>query len=151
MNDDIETAARQHPELTVVDWNVYSRSHPDWFQPDGLHLLGGGAEALATLLHSALEDLDVPLPPPPPIAVATAKLPDAREGSPCLVSLAARGGSAPYRWSSAARLPRGLHLTAAGRLSGVARVAPGTFVLRLRVVDAAGAAAAARFALRIRA
>ena len=28
--------------LTVIDWNVYSRSHPEWFQDDGLHLLAGG-------------------------------------------------------------------------------------------------------------
>ena len=44
MNDDIAQAAAKHPQVTVVDWNVYSRSHPDWFQTDGLHLLGPGAE-----------------------------------------------------------------------------------------------------------
>ena len=40
MNDDIAQAAARHPQVSVVDWNVYSRSHPDWFQTDGLHLLG---------------------------------------------------------------------------------------------------------------
>ncbi len=54
MNDDIAQAAAKHPQVTVVDWNVYSRSHPDWFQTDGLHLLGPGAEAMATLIHKSL-------------------------------------------------------------------------------------------------
>ena len=39
MNDEIVAAAAKHPEVTVIDWNVYSRSHPEWFQDDGLHLL----------------------------------------------------------------------------------------------------------------
>src|SRR6478735_8070750 len=35
MNQDIEDAAAAHPDLmSVIDWNVYSRSHPDWFQSD---------------------------------------------------------------------------------------------------------------------
>src|SRR5262249_38753493 len=50
MNDDIEAAAQNHPEMTVIDWNVYSRSHPDWFQADGLHLLGQGSDGMATLI-----------------------------------------------------------------------------------------------------
>ena len=47
MNDEIVAAAAKHPEVTVVDWNVYSRSHPEWFQADGLHMLAGGAAAMA--------------------------------------------------------------------------------------------------------
>ena len=39
MNDEIDAAAAKHPNMSVIDWNVYSRSHPDWFQADGLHLL----------------------------------------------------------------------------------------------------------------
>ena len=35
MNADIVAAAQKHPELEVIDWNVYSRSHPEWFQNDG--------------------------------------------------------------------------------------------------------------------
>ena len=41
MNDEIVAAAAKHPEVTVIDWNVYSRSHPEWFQDDGLHMLVG--------------------------------------------------------------------------------------------------------------
>ena len=39
MNDEIVAAAAKHPEVTVIDWNLYSRSHPEWFQDDGLHML----------------------------------------------------------------------------------------------------------------
>ena len=42
MNDELKAAAEKHPKLTVIDWYVYSRNHPDWFQDDGLHLGGIG-------------------------------------------------------------------------------------------------------------
>ena len=57
MNELIQEAASRHPELTIVDWNLYSRSHPDWFQEDGLHLGRDGAIGLATLVHRRLDDL----------------------------------------------------------------------------------------------
>ena len=65
MNDLVRAAAARHPELTVVDWNLYSRSHPDWFQPDGLHLTDAGAIAMATLVHRSLDDLGLVAPPRP--------------------------------------------------------------------------------------
>ena len=40
----------------MIDWNVYSRSHPEWFQNDGLHLLAPGSEAMAVLIHQQLVD-----------------------------------------------------------------------------------------------
>src|SRR5581483_8997709 len=51
MNADIGAAAQESPQLTVVDWNVYSRSHPSWFRSDGIHLENAGAVAMATLIH----------------------------------------------------------------------------------------------------
>src|ERR1700694_926610 len=60
MNDDIGATAARHPEMTVVDWNLYSRSRPDWFQLDGLHLNSAGAKAMAMLIHQALSDLGIP-------------------------------------------------------------------------------------------
>ncbi len=96
MNDDIEAAAQKHPELTVVDWNVYSRSHPDWFQSDGLHLLGPGSEAMATLIHQALLDAHVAAPPP---HITTAALPAAHRAE--AVPREARGRpAAPRRTAS---------------------------------------------------
>lgn len=57
MNDALRELATTTPWLTVVDWNRYSRSHPDWFKADGLHLTHAGATAMATLLHRALAAL----------------------------------------------------------------------------------------------
>lgn len=54
MNDAVRAAAARHPDVQVVDWNRYSRSHPAWFRPDGLHLTPAGAIAMARLVHSAL-------------------------------------------------------------------------------------------------
>ena len=81
MNDVIRAAATRHPELTVVDWNLFSRSHPDWFQDDGLHLDSVGALMMATLIHRSLDDLGlVAAPPVAKLAITTKALPAARVG-----------------------------------------------------------------------
>jgi hypothetical protein len=132
--------------MTVVDWNMYSRSHPDWFQDDGLHLNVVGVGWMATLFRRALLDLKIPLPP---VVVATSRLPDARLGRAYASRLVARGGLAPYRWSFK-RLPAGLHASAAGRLSGAPRGRAGTYAVSVRVVDALGDAVTRGFRLRVR-
>ena len=146
MNDDIEAAAQKHPELTVIDWNVYSRSHPDWFQPDGLHLLAAGSEAMATLIHQALLDAHVALPP---VRLKTVRLPSARIEQTYHARLAATGGDPPYRFSLLGRPPLGIHLLPGGVLDGHARAKPGTYVLRVQVKDAAGSFDARSVTLRI--
>jgi hypothetical protein len=147
MNDDIEAAAAHHPELSVIDWNVYSRSHPDWFQADGLHLLGPGAEAMAALIHKTLLAAGVASKP---VQVATAALPVARRGRPYAARLAATQGLAPFRWSLLARAPKGIHLEADGRIIGRPLAAPGTYVLNVRVTDSAGSFATRRLTLHIK-
>jgi hypothetical protein len=147
MNADIEAAAQHHPELSVIDWNVYSRSHPDWFQADGLHLLGPGSEAMATLIHKTLLDDGVALKP---VQVATSALPTARRGKSYFAKLAAAQGLAPFRWSLLARAPLGLHLEADGRIIGKPRARPGAYVLNVRVKDSAGTFDTRRLTLRIR-
>ena len=147
MNDDIQTAAKQHPELSVVDWNVYSRSHPDWFQDDGLHLLQPGADAMATLIHQSLLTGGIALKP---VQVTTTVLPAARRGKPYAAKLAATSGLAPYRWSLLARAPKGIHLEADGRIFGRALAKPGAYVLSVRVKDAAGSLAVRRLTLRVK-
>jgi hypothetical protein len=57
MNAALHELAGTTPWLTVVDWNRYSRSHPDWFKDDGLHLTPTGATAMARLLHRTLAAL----------------------------------------------------------------------------------------------
>jgi hypothetical protein len=154
MNDDILNAAAHHPEMTVVDWNLYSRSHPEWFQPDGLHLVSAGAVAFATLLHSTLVSLGIaaaPAGPKPahPVAVATRRLPPARPGHRYSAKLSAVGGRAPYFWSFPQRPPRGLHLRPTGWIFGTPSGRAGSFVLRVRVADSSGGSATRRLVLRV--
>lgn len=146
MNDDLQAAAKRHPELTIVDWNMYSRSHPSWFQTDGLHLLRAGAEAMATLIHKTLLADGVALPPP---RVTTRALPSALRGKAYRVRLAATSGVAPYRWSLLERAPAGIHLEANGVVQGTPRVKKGRYPFNVRVRDAAGSMATRRLTLRI--
>lgn len=150
MNDMIRAAAARYPELTVVDWNLYSRSHPEWFQPDGLHLGWQGAQAMATLLHATLVKLGVVTEPAaaPKLRVA-ATVARGRTGTPYAARLVAVGGKAPYRWARAGgAVPAGLRLTAAGRLTGTPTAA-GRFTFVVRVTDAARATATRRLVVSI--
>ena len=154
MNDAIVAAAATHPSMLVVDWNLYSRSHPDWFQDDGLHLLPDGAMAMATLLHETLVKLGIPRgaaapAPARPVRVVTARLPAATKGKNYAAKLAATGGRKPYFWSLPHKLPKGLRLRPTGWLSGIPR-RTGSFAVEVRVRDVAGAAATKRLALRVR-
>jgi Putative Ig domain len=135
MNDEIVAAAQDHPELTVIDWNMYSRSHPDWFQSDGLHLLAAGAEGMATLIHNTLVGDGVA---PRPVAITTSSLPAAHRLRRYTSQLRATGGVGPFKWSLLERAPAGLHLLASGVIQGKARANPGNYVFDVHVVDAGG-------------
>lgn len=156
MNDDIFAAAARHPEMTVVDWNVYALGHPTWFQSDNLHLTGAGAEAMASLIHQALVQLGIPVPQkapptaPPKLHVASFSLPEAVRRRPYSTLLRALGGTPPYRWSARSALPAGLKLSQAGRLAGVPRGRIGVFRLAVRVADSAQRSTAGRVFLRVR-
>jgi hypothetical protein len=146
MNDDIVAAAAKHPELRVIDWNVYSRSHPDWFQDDGLHLLMPGAEAMATLIHQTLLDDGLAVPP---VQVATTSLPVAHRGKPYHAQLGAASGLAPYRWSVLERAPTGIHLEPSGLILGTPRAKLGLHIFDVQVQDSSGTMATRRLTLRI--
>jgi hypothetical protein len=60
--------ARHSGRAQLVDWYGFSAGHLDWFQSDGTHLKGPGAEAFANLLASYLPP---PPPPPPPEPTTT--------------------------------------------------------------------------------
>jgi hypothetical protein len=148
MNDVIWAAAKQHPEMTVVDWNFYSHAHPEWFQSDGLHLDSRGALAMSTLIHRALDNLG--LVTHPPLEIVARKLPAARVGRPYSARLAATGGTQPIRWSRAAgALPAGITLSTNGRLTGTPRTA-GRRDATLRAIDAQGHAVTRRFSIVVR-
>jgi len=146
MNADIEAAAQKLPDLTVVDWNVYSRSHPDWFQDDGIHLKNAGALQMATLIHKSLVAARVATPPPD---IVTKALPRAHRGRPYRARLVAAAGRAPYAWSLLERAPNGVHLTPSGVVDGTPRARPGRYTFNVQVRDAAGSLATRRLTLRI--
>lgn len=132
MNTILGTVALDYSRLTIVDWNRYSRSHPEWFQNDGEHLLDAGGVGMAMLLHRVvLEALS------PPVAVPQ-QLPSARVGRSYTARLVARGGHGPYRWRLVAgKLPKGLELIPAGRIVGIPKQAARSR-LSLWVTDANG-------------
>ena len=146
MNDDIAQVAAKHPQMTVIDWNVYSRSHPDWFQTDGLHLLGPGADGMATLIHKSLLAAGVAAKP---ARITTTTLPAAHRGRPYRAKLAAVAGITPYTWSLLERAPAGIHLAANGAVSGMPRAKAGRYTFDVRVRDAGGSLATRRLTLRI--
>jgi len=152
MNDVIRAAATRHPELTIVDWNLFSRSHPDWFQDDGLHLDSVGALMMATLIHRSLEDLGlVEAPPVAQLAITTKSLPAARVGRAYKARLTASGGTRPIVWTvKAGALPAGLRLTRDGWLRGTPKAA-GRPAATLRATDSARHTTARRFVLAVRA
>jgi len=150
MNDVLRAAVAKHPEVTVVDWQMYSRSHPDWFQDDGLHLGYGGAVGMATLIHKKLVDAGVAQTPAARLAITTTKLPAARVGKPYRAQLRATGGTKPVRWTRlTGSLPVGLQLLVDGRLRGTPKAA-GTMTAIVRATDAAGRRVSRRIALVVR-
>ncbi|HEX6763742.1 MAG TPA: putative Ig domain-containing protein [Gaiellaceae bacterium] len=146
MNAALEAAAERHPDLTLVDWNVYSRSHLDWFQSDGIHLSGSGANAMATLIHKALVGAGVAAPD---VRVKTARLPVARRGAAYSARLVGAAGIAPYRWSLLQRAPAGVHLEASGLVEGRPRAAAGAYAFAVRITDATGTSSTRRLTLHI--
>jgi len=146
MNADIAQAAARHPQVSVIDWNVYSRSHPSWFQTDGLHLLGPGADAMATLIHKSLLAAGVAAKPP---HIVTSMLPAAHRAKTYRVRLAAAGGVAPYQWSLLEQAPAGIHLAPNGAVSGRPRARAGRYTFNVRVRDALGTSVTRRLTLRI--
>jgi hypothetical protein len=132
MNAELWAAAAVHPELSIADWNAYARSHPEWFQNDGIHLTRLGGVALAGLLRSRL----APTEAGPTIVRPAATLPPAAVGTRYATRLVASAGTPPYRWSIVwGSPPAGLHLAPTGRLFGTPRK-PGRFPFVLRVQDA---------------
>lgn len=74
--------ARQHPELTIADWDTYTLGRSSWFSSDGIHLSSSGATALGTFLKLQYDALGLqkcygprngtPIAPPAPVAITQA-------------------------------------------------------------------------------
>jgi hypothetical protein len=87
---------------------------------------------------------------PSTLAITTASLPAGVVGSAYSVTLAATGGTPPYRWAMAAgSLPPGLSLSGTtGVISGTPTTA-GTFTFTVRITDSGSASATRQFNLSI--
>lgn len=147
INAEIRAAPKRWRQLSVADWASASAGKP-WFN-DGVHMNYDGGMAFADFLRSyVLEACGQPCAPPPPLGIVTSRLAPAHRGKPYALTLSARGGAPPLRWSVLG-LPRGLHLSDTGRLTGVPRLF-GTWRLRVRLVDSWDQEAAAELLLRVR-
>ena len=147
MNADLLAAAASSPDLTVLDWNSYSRSHPEWFGDDGLHLAGNGPQVMAAFIHAGLIAAKIAVPS---VAVRTNRLPPARLGVAYHATLAAVGGLTPVTWSLAAAPPSGIHLRHNDLLMGRPSGSPGTYPVIVTVRDASGTSATRTLGLTVR-
>lgn len=50
----IDEYAKKYPQTTVVDWQKISEGHPEYFAPDGVHLVPDGITAYVRAILSAL-------------------------------------------------------------------------------------------------
>jgi len=55
----IEKVKAAHPEVAVIDWEGESRSHPEYFVKDGVHLTGSGINAYVKLIKDSLPQIAV--------------------------------------------------------------------------------------------
>jgi len=58
-NDVLRAKQAEHPSLRLADWDAHARGRDTWFAPDGIHLTGDGAAALAAFLVAELDALPV--------------------------------------------------------------------------------------------
>jgi hypothetical protein len=146
MNRILRAAATRYRELTIVDWNAYSRDRWGWFQSDGIHLTVAGGVGLATMLHTAVVEA---LTEPTPLTIVSRSLPMGYAGRTFTARLRASGGRPPYTWQVVSGpLPERLHLRPNGLVHGTP-VAPGRTRLVFRVTDAAGRSVARRLQLHV--
>jgi hypothetical protein len=54
-NELIAELARQFSNVRVVDWNAISEGHPEYFAPDGVHLVPTGVSAYVMAIDEALK------------------------------------------------------------------------------------------------
>ena len=68
MNDRLQAATTRWPTMRLLDWDGFSKSHPEWFIPDdgvGIHLTKDGATAYAGWLKERLDAVPgIGVPPP---------------------------------------------------------------------------------------
>lgn len=53
----IAEIAQNYPKATIVDWNAISKGHPEYFGPDGVHLVPDGINAYVGAIMKVLEPI----------------------------------------------------------------------------------------------
>src|SRR5262249_7405711 len=87
-------------------------------------------------------------PRPTPLSIVTAALPSATAGVSYAATLAANGGTPPYRWSVTGALPPGIQLDPTGTLSGTS-TSVGQFKFTAQVADSGSTSATASLSLSV--
>jgi hypothetical protein len=54
-NELLAELAVQFPNVSIVDWNSISDGHPEYFAPDGVHLVPTGVSAYVMAIDEALK------------------------------------------------------------------------------------------------
>jgi peptidoglycan/LPS O-acetylase OafA/YrhL len=50
----VADVARQYSHVTIIDWNAISEGHPEYFAPDGVHLVPAGVEVYVAAISKYL-------------------------------------------------------------------------------------------------
>ena len=53
-NEKFAEFAKDYPNLHIIDWEGYSKDHPDYFYKDGIHVKGDGVDAYAELVYNEI-------------------------------------------------------------------------------------------------
>ena len=53
-NEKFRGYASKHPNIHIVEWEEKSKSHPEYFYGDGIHLKGDGIDAYANTIYEAI-------------------------------------------------------------------------------------------------
>jgi hypothetical protein len=56
VNRALEKKAKEHENITLIDWYSTAINHPEYFTEDGVHLQPKGIEALTSLIDNALKN-----------------------------------------------------------------------------------------------
>ncbi|MFJ5624590.1 acyltransferase family protein [Peribacillus loiseleuriae] len=54
VNNALEAKAKENNHITLIDWHSAAINHPEYFAPDGVHLVPKGIEALTTLIDQMI-------------------------------------------------------------------------------------------------
>ena len=53
-NENFKEFAKDYPNLHIIDWEEYSKDHPEYFYADGIHVKGDGIEAYGKLVYESI-------------------------------------------------------------------------------------------------